>query len=97
MSKKLLWEDPPLSKSGRHAEAFALAKMVAARPNKWARIGTYRTYSTAYQRGSKIRDGENRAWNEVGTFRMMIRQTDAEEYGLWVKCIYVKKGNSDEG
>jgi len=39
-----------------------------------------------------IRSGKIQAWAEVGKFEAMVRQTDKNEYSVFTRCIYVKKG-----
>ena len=32
------------------------------------------------------------AWAEVGKFGAMVRQTDKNEYSVFTRCVYVRKG-----
>ena len=91
------WEAPPRKRSGRSAKSYQEAKKLASRPNQWARIGTYKTYSTAISRAQLIRKGEIKSWNEVGTFEAKVRQTDVKEFSLYARCIYVKKEKEPGG
>jgi len=86
------WESPPKRRSGRNALAFQLAKRIATKPNEWARIAKYKGYQTAATRAHDIRSGKIQAWNEVGKFEAMVRQTDKKEYSVYARCVYVKKG-----
>lgn len=97
MRPRVRWEAPPPKRRGRNAEAYALAKHIASRPNQWARIAAYRTHSTAAKRAHSIRTGKIQAWSDVGTFEAKVRQTDTTEFSLYVRCIYVKKGGLDDG
>lgn len=90
------WESPPKRRSGRNAEAYQIAKRVATKPNEWAKIALYKTYQAAATRATRIRAGEIQAWSDVGTFEAKVRQTDKNEYSLYVRCVYVKKGDDDE-
>ena len=86
------WASPPPKRSGRHAKAYLLAKRIASRPNEWARIAKYKGYQTAATRAHDIRSGKIQAWAEVGKFEAMVRQTDKNEYSVFTRCVYVKKG-----
>jgi len=90
------WEAPPAKRSGRHAKAFLLAKRVSGKPNEWARIAKYKGYQTAATRAHDIRTGKIKAWQEVGKFEAMVRQTDKNEYSVYARCVYVKKGEFED-
>lgn len=89
------WEEPPKKRSGRNAKAYKDAKRLASRPGKWARIADYKTYQSAATRAYAIRNGEIKAWNDVGTFEAKVRQVSDSEFGLWARCVYVKKEKTD--
>lgn len=96
MSSNFKWEAPPKRRSGRNAKSYKEAKRLASHPNEWARIEIYKTYQSAATRAYSIRHGEIQAWNDVGKFEAMVRQIDKDKYGLWARCVYVKKGQDDE-
>lgn len=96
MSSNFKWEAPPKRRSGRNAKSYQEAKRVASRPGQWARIQVYKTYQSAATRAYAIRKGEIQAWNDVGTFKAMVRQIDKNAFGLWVCCTYVKKEKDSE-
>lgn len=91
---KMVWEAPPPKASGRNAVARKLALSLAGRPNHWARIAVYKKEQSAHDRASRIRTGKVKGFSDVGTFDANVRQIP-EGWGVWVRCIYVKKAGKE--
>lgn len=90
------WGDPPARPGGRYKQSLDLARKLASRPGKWARIKNYKSEATARSYATKIRQGKVKGFTDTGKFEVMVRQT-TDGYDVWCKCTSVNRNVTIQG